>query len=53
LFQHLQNGLKTSGKSFTTNVGKNNTCPKCNLVIFKAEELIAAGERELVEWSKV
>jgi hypothetical protein len=47
--------LKTSGKSFTTNVGKNNTCPKCNLVIFKAEELIAAGERVWiwVEWSGV
>lgn len=39
--------MKTYGKSFTTNVGKNNTCPKCNLVIFKAEELIAAGETDI------
>jgi hypothetical protein len=53
IFQHLQNGLKTSGKSFTTNVGKNNTCPKCNLVIFKAEELIAAGETDRMEQSIV
>ena len=41
--------MKTYGKSFTTNVGKNNTCPKCNLVIFKAEELIAAGESDRVK----
>ena len=31
------------GRSFSTNVSKNNQCPKCNLVIFKTEELVAAG----------